>query len=252
MSKTCFLAFCALCLAMQAAISTAAPEQKTVAFDASVKVEVDATGKAITIQAPEALPESVRAVIEKRVAAWQYEPATRNGAAMPSTTYVRVGVCAVPGSDDNHVKVGVDFKGNGPRVVNALGLLPRPMYPGKAYQMRVEGAFEVTIAVKPQGMADIESITALKQGGQAKGEFEAALRSWVDRLTFEPEIVAGRPITTRLRIPVDFTLSRAPSPVQSERENLKKSECMAAAGSSRSLDVVVLDSPVKVITAPSG
>lgn len=252
MNKSYLFALCAMCLTMQAAIAAAASEQKAVAFDASVKVDVDATGKPVAIRAPEVLSRAVRDLIEKRVASWQYEPATKNGTAVSSTTYVRVGVCALPGSDDDHVKVGIDFKGNGPRVVNSLGVLPPPIYPGKAYQMRAEGAFEVILAVQPKGTAGIESIKTLKQVQKAKGQFEFALRSWADQLSFEPEIVAGHPVTTRIRIPVDFSLSSAPSPAQWEREKRKKSECMAAAGSTHGLDAVALDSPVKVTPPASG
>ena len=93
----------------------AADDKRVVAFNASVRVEVDAAGKPVKVEAPADLPEAIRGYIEKRVASWQYQPAKVAGVARPAVTYVAVNACAVPVSEG--FRLGLDFDGNGPRRV---------------------------------------------------------------------------------------------------------------------------------------
>ena len=64
-------------------------EKKVVAFNASVRVEVDAAGKPVKVEAPADLPEAIRGYIETRVASWQYQPAKADGAPASAVTYRR-------------------------------------------------------------------------------------------------------------------------------------------------------------------
>ena len=92
-----------------------------VAFPASVRVDVDASGRPVKVEAPADLPEPIRAFIEKRVATWHYSPAMVAGVPQAGTTYVRVGACAVPEGDQ--YRLAIDYKGNGPRFADGKPLV---------------------------------------------------------------------------------------------------------------------------------
>jgi hypothetical protein len=55
------------------------PAAKVVTFSASVRIDVDATGKLVKIEASGDVPEAIRNYIEKRVATWQYAPPRKRG-----------------------------------------------------------------------------------------------------------------------------------------------------------------------------
>ena len=125
--KTLSLCVAIACAAAQpVAAADDAADADVVAFNASVRVEVDAAGKPVRIEAPADLPEAIRAFVEKRVASWQYTPAQVAGVPQAAVTYVGVNACAV--SVGAGYRLGVDFAGNGPRTAADRTLVP-PMYP---------------------------------------------------------------------------------------------------------------------------
>lgn len=103
-------------------------DTKVVAFSASVRVDVDATGKPVKVEAPADLPDVIRSYIEKRVATWQYQPAKQDGQPVAATTYVGINACAVPA--EGGYRLGLDFNGNGPRNAGDQRLKP-PLYPNE-------------------------------------------------------------------------------------------------------------------------
>ena len=132
------------CIAVYAGLLGAAPVQAAepaqakadvVAFNASVRVEVDAAGKPVKVEASQDLPKPIREFVEKRVASWQYLPASINGVPQPATTYVGVSACAVPVAEG--YRLGVDFNGNGPRTASDRPLVG-PMYPPLAQRSGTE------------------------------------------------------------------------------------------------------------------
>ena len=154
-----------------------------VAFNASVRVDVDASGKPVKVEAPADLPDSIRSFIEKRVASWQYQPAKAAGVPVGATTYVKVGACAIPDATSGGYKLGVDFKGNGPRLVSASGNLPPPQYPIEALRKSVTGTYIVNYSIQPDGSTQVGDIKLadgsnyrLKQGGYAVTDLHAQYR----------------------------------------------------------------------------
>lgn len=243
-----------LVLAAGASAAPAAPD--VVAFNAAVKVVVDSHGRPTLVQAPQDLPAAVRGAIEKRVASWQYSVGTRNGVAVPATTYVFVGACALPTADGEGYRLGVDFKGNGPRVNGRFGTLPPPGYPMDMNRRGIGGIFLVDMRIGKDGRVTPESIKP-EQPDHAVGErtFESALRAWVASLHYDPETVAGEAIATTIRVPVEFVSYKSGGPSRIERDlkqkALQQSECRLAGAAQPALQAVALDSPVKVMPSPA-
>ena len=228
-------------------------KEQLVAFHASVRVDVDASGQPVSVQAPETLPVVVRSALEQRIARWGFEPARRAGVAMASTTYVMVGACAHP--DGDGIRLGVDFKGNGPRLLTPFHRMVPPPYPAEAGRRMAEGAFKVNYAVLPDGSTKVVSVDVEDESEKSlrghRKTFEKSLMKWAVGLRYEPEQVGGAPVTTQQSVSVVYSVSRrlGKLPVPMRRPE-QSQECQEAAGPG--LLPVALDSPVKVTPRPAG
>ena len=232
---------------------------KLVTFNASVRVDVDATGKPVTVQAPQDLPLAIRNYIEKRVAMWQYEPARQDGVAVPATTFVSVGACAIPNSAGTSFSMGLDFKGNGPGVISASGHVPPPPYPINLLQQGAQGAFTVSFTVLPDGTTRLDQVESVDGSGRYVKSFRPALKSWIEKVHYLPEIVGGKSVPTRISFPVEFMLMRGGADPAWRKHYLAElqarasvtNECRLAAGASYESFPIALDSPVRVTPTPA-
>lgn len=251
----CIAIACALASPATAADGAAKPD--VVAFNATVRVDVDAAGKPVKVEAPADLPESIRAFIEKRVASWQYEPAKANGAPASAVTFVRVGACAIPAG--NGYRMGLDFKGNGPGLVDAgPWFIPPPQYPKEMRRRGAEGTFKVTYAIQADGTTSIASIEPIEGTGHRNvNAFRSVLTDWIEDMRYQPEQVAGMPVTTEMSFPVSFVLSSSGPRTNAEyRKELEaramtSKECIAASAPTGPLPIAT-NSPVKVTPVPAG
>ena len=247
----------AMCVMAPAAAADDAGKSGVVAFNASVRVDVDANGRPVKVEAPADLPESIRSFIEKRVASWQYQPAKQGGVATSAVTFVRVGACAIPAAGG--YRMGLDFKGNGPALVDAgPWFMPPPRYPTEMMRRGAEGTFVVNYAIQADGTTKIASIDPAD--GTSKRDFKgfrSALTDWIEGLHYQPEQVGGTPVATEMSFPVSFTLSNARGPrtqasyrQQLEARALESKECIAATQPTGPLPIAT-NSPVKVIPTPA-
>ena len=248
-----------LCLALALAFPAAVPAigaedtpSNVVAFHASVRVDVDASGKPVKVEAPADLPDAIRAFVEKRVASWQYQPAKLAGVPQAATTYVAVNACAVPVAQG--YRLGIDFNGNGARVADGKPI-PPPLYPGAARRSGIEAEYTLILGIETDGQVVIDQIEkADVSNRRGAGEFEAALRRWVKLLRFEPEIVAGSPVRGQVRMPVDFMLfddgdRRALLDALQDKAKASR-ECQIASGSNDTRPVA-MSPAVTVIPSPA-
>lgn len=235
---------------------------RVVAFNASVKVEVDATGRPVKVEAPAALPEAIRRSIEKRVATWQYQPAKQGGVAVPATTYVSVGACAIPTPAGNGFALGIDYKGNGPRLVSDADRMTPPPYPHDALIAGISGVYRVSYAIQPDGSTRIEDVVQLEgAGGRYLKSFRKTLSQWAQGMRYDPEVVNGTPVATTMSFPVVFRLQddtgsrsewRDRYQAELQARAISSKECMAASAVPDGLQPVARNSPVQVIPAPAG
>ena len=258
--KTPMLCVAIACMAASPAIAADDPAKPdVVAFNASVRVEVDAAGKPVKVEAPADLPVAIRAFIEKRVASWQYEPAKVDGVPAPAVTFVKVGACAIPAAEG--YRLGLDFKGNGPALVSqGPWFIPPPDYPFELRRPGAEGTFRVTYSIQADGTTRLASIEPMEGTlGRFVKPFRATLTSWIEGMRYQPEQVGGRPVSTEMRFPVSFMLSSAKSGPRSndeyreqlEARALESKECVAASGPGGPLPIAT-NSPVKVTPIPAG
>lgn len=244
----------AMGMAMVAAMpSTAADDKRVVAFNASVRVEVDADGKPMKVEAPADLPDAIRGYIEQRVASWQYQPAKVDGVPQAAVTYVSVNACAVP--VDQGFRLGLDFDGNGVRVAGGAWLRP-PEYPMAAIHGGTEASFDLVVDVQSDGRATLGKIDKAEVAGRSGAkEFEPLLRRWVKTLRFDPELVAGHPVNGQVRIPVDFILrdlgDRKALLDELEAKAKTSRECQMAATGDAVLKPVALQPSVTVVPIPA-
>lgn len=228
-------------------------ERDVVTFQASVKVDVDAAGKPVKVEAPGDLPAEIRGYIEQRVASWQYQPARLEGVPQASTTYVSVNACAMPVAEG--YRLGVDFDGNGPRRAGDRALAP-PVYPIQAEVGGTEADFTLILAVDDQGKARIEEVERADISGRAgRTTFRPELERWVRRIRFDPEIVASKAVPSLVRMQVTFVL-RDPGDRKALRNELQAKamasrECQLASDGG-GIKPVALEPAVTVIPRPAG
>lgn len=227
--------------------------KRVVAFNASVRVEVDAAGKPVKVEAPADLPQAIRSYLETRVGSWQYLPAKVGGIPQAGVTYVGVHACAVPMGEQ--YRLGVDFAGNGVRY-SGDQRIPPPRYPAKAKKSRTEAVFVLILGIEADGHAKLDQVEhASFSDRRGSREFEPELRRWAQTLRFDPELVAGKPVRGQVRVPVKFSSGSVPDRqelVDELQAKFKASrECQVAAGEA-GLKPVAISPAVTVIPSPAG
>lgn len=234
-------------------LQAAEPTPGPIMFRTSVLVDVDASGKPIKVEALQDLPVPIRNLIEKRVASWQYQPASIAGVPQPATTYVNVNACAVPTTGG--YRMGLDFDDNGPRILNVKQVGP-PDYPHTARNAGTEAAFSLILDIGANGHAELSSIEKADfNGGIGRQEFAPILRRWAKGLRFDVERLAGKPVSSQVRMPVDFVMGNRSTRAERITEFLAKAsasrECQMAQGADP-MRPVALDAVVKVTPVPAG
>ena len=208
-----------------------------VVFSSDARVEVDAAGNVIDVREDPALPAEIGQALGAKVRGWKFDPPVRDGVTVGGVTYVRLGACAAP-AEGGAYRLAFQYNGNGPLKRDFVPL----RYPKEALTTGVEGNFEVTYRVEPDGTAIVE---AIKGPRRELKYFKATLETWIETAAYEPELVGGQAVATRLSVPVEFNLvdrgERAP-----QQDHRERSSCQAALGKAADQDrTVALDSPFK-------
>lgn len=219
--------FCALTLSAHATNITAKAVRKTVEASMQVTGEItiapDGSVKSYHIEKYEALPADVKRLLDLYVPKWSFVPIVRKGQPVTMQAKMGIQVVARPAKEGAGVEVlirdTVFEDPNAPVTVVARKLAP-PTYPMDAAGAGVSGTVYVVLRLNPDGtVAEVHA----EQVNMTVVASENELRQWRDRLakvavnkakrwTFEvlPGQLAKRgPIS--VRVPVDFTLSRADS-----------------------------------------
>lgn len=236
-------AFAALTVLATSAVA-AEPVSKPVAFHTWARVSLDAAGQPTSIEPSPELPEAVREYLRARVAQWHFSPPMRDGKTGSAVTFVRLGACALPEPGGGY-RLGVDLKGNGPRYASA-GIMVPPIYPRSDMRRGREASMRVSYLVEPDGSTRFERVEFTDGRPHRDDSFEDAARDWVEQMHYEPEVLAGQPVRTRVEVPVTFTLG-APSRHSRAASVLASEECQLAAGAAPAgLQPLAMDSPVQV------
>lgn len=223
-----------------------------VIFPAAAKVWVNAAGVPVKVEVSEQTPEAVRAYVAKEVSAWRFEPPTINSVASEGITYLSLGVCAVETEQPGAFRLALEYRGNGPGNPANSPSLPAPSYPDGAGSRGIMGTWYVDYTIGADGRATVDTIRPEKSGQRGREYFRPALKQWIEQFVFLPEQVAGKPVSTRSGVRVNFSMggtSKQQTQLRAAALEAKNSDaCLVAKkAAGDTLAPVALDSPFKLL-----
>lgn len=189
-------------------VSAAGAKDATpVTFTTTARVEVDANGKLVKVEAAQDLPEPVRAYVEQQVSQWKFAPNEREGVAGNATTWVTLGACALPQENGTYA-MGIAYGGNGPRIAGGgKWHAPPDLFP-IVVRSQLEGSANVNFIVNPDGTAKFVSTDGLSDG-RLRNEMTRVFKRWIADYRFDPEEIGGAPVRTRATITLSFVSGSA-------------------------------------------
>jgi hypothetical protein len=123
-----------------------------------------------------------------------------------------------------------------------------PAYPVDLERRGVGSKWAVDYTVRADGTGKVDAMKLTAGGGgRSDGNFRKAISEWIEGMQFQPEMLDGQPIDTRLQAKVDFVLDSAPRSAR-DRENAGSDACKVAIAARDDDDrTVAIDSPFKPI-----
>jgi TonB family protein len=193
-----FLALAATLLAV-ACPGTAADEPRTTTLHAVLAVEVDASGRAVSIEPADKPSRALIEYLRPEIAQWEFEPGRIDGVAVTTRTSITLSLEARELDDDYSLRiVGA---GTGPRYDAAKP----PRYPENSLRRREVGEVLVRVDVSAEGLPESVAIERSNAGERLEKAALAAVRAW----TFIPESVGGKPVPATVLAPINFCIDRA-------------------------------------------
>ncbi len=168
-----------------------------------VGTDVDANGHITATQVDADVPASIADVLASAVKQWKFVPARHDGHPVPAHTFIRAKLQAVPDSD-GHDELRIEFLGNGPKLDKTN---PTPRYPLDAARANEPAFVFLDAMVQPDGSLADMTVRSQFAHWPVRPSFEHAVLAAAKHWHATPERVDGQPVATRMRIPVNFTLS---------------------------------------------
>lgn len=222
-----------------AALAAGPAEEELVVFQTRAAVSIDAMGRPTDIQLPEQLPEVVASFVRNQITQWRFVPPDIDGPPRAGKTYLTLGACAAPVPEG--YQLAIDYKGAGPGAWRPDGRSPPPQYPVEAIKQQAGGSGLVQFVVEPDGSATLETVEF--KPARSRRLFQQAIEDWVEQLRFMPEEVDGKPVRTRMRMPLHF--ERRLRGTVAANAKVDKPECMALMKQGDDQRPVALDSPFR-------
>ena len=244
-SRRNLLAWGAVLAMTVAANANAASELQPVALTTTVRVEVGTDGLVTDAVADGKLPPVLLQAVARDARALRFQ-IPKDGAFSSGVTFVQMRVCLAPVGQD--LSVATQYLSNGPR----RQMETTPRYPIDAARRGKGGDFKVVMQVAADGAATVESISNL-DGGEMPAAFAGSIREWVASLRYEPELVSGQPVATRVEMPLEFRMLGKQTSLAAELDRQKQeaamsSVCQRAMGDRAPAPVpVALDSPFVLV-----
>lgn len=167
-----------------------------------IAVDIDAQGvaKNVTPQG-NALTAEMAKAISQTVSGWSFQTPVVNGKPATAHTYLEVQAETRKSGDKLDVRFG--YLGNGP----LLGTIA-PRYPD-GMRGPIEAALVYTATVNPDGrITNVQLESALTTGGKPAAPFNHSVENALAKLRAQPITVDGAPISSRIRLPISFTVHR--------------------------------------------
>lgn len=179
--------------------AVAAPAESS-NFSLTYALDLDSSGSIVALR-PMASPDlpALEAAVENEVRNWTFKAAEVDGSAVPTRTYLRLGIKA-PGMDASQARIVSATTGP------AIASMDSPGYPAAALR-RGDGGL-VVLKLKIDAKGTVRRVVALP-GSSPDRQFneaaESAARSW----RFLPEHANGKPVAGTVMIPVCFKAQSA-------------------------------------------
>ena len=202
MRRTWWLALVPLCLASPAAFASSPPGGYSSRVEIGALLSLDAQGNQVGPARIEDVPGKARPLVESALAALRFEPARRDGVAVPSEVAVALTLKA------KGLAPFTEYEVVNPRVGPLVADLPR--YPGPA-MMAGQGALlmvriECGVAAgEPTRQAEVvDSAFIGRNAGRNKEAFHAAATAAFRRSCQWVETIDGQPLVSIFHRPVRF------------------------------------------------
>jgi len=231
-------------------------KEQLILFGTQVRVEVDAQGHVGTVTPDPALSPPVAKAVQELVSGWRFDPPARDGHVAGGVTFLQLAACAVPVGGSYQFAVALYSSGparSGP---------PAPLIPVRMLRAGRSLSFKLNYRVLPDGTAQIDDIVFVNGGNPGDHRIiRESVQSWFRASKFEPEQLDGKPVATRMSLPIAFesgqriyssrSAAQAASAKQHQERALEHPSCKAAMAANRSEDrQIALDSPFQL--APGG
>lgn len=159
------------------------------------------------------LPEALAQRVEQATLNWKFQPITLAGIPVTGRTWATAYLRFAERKDGN-VDVALQYLGNGPFMQHEV--LPRP--PVVMLRQMATGILDVEYVVEPDGSVDhIQALKAFGKVALYQGVFEQAVRKAFSASKGLPLLIDGKPVATRMRIPVTFFVGDGTADFDRER-----------------------------------
>jgi TonB family protein len=171
------------------------------ARDASIQVAADVTVSADGVATPgEFVPEVPAALqlrLQDRVRSWSFEPAKRDGKPVAAQSGIVLQLRMHEAGEK--VSFVIEDAWMAPRTLTMVA----PVYPVDAVRHRRQGDVRLEAIVDPSGVARSVRVATPSEWAQLDRAATRAVEQW----RFQPEVVDGTPISTRVLVPISFRIS---------------------------------------------
>lgn len=176
--------------------------KKPIVLSTDARVEIDAEGKPVKVEASQDLPDGVREFVERQLSQWKFERIERDGVAGNAVTWISLHACALPQENGTYV-MGTAYGGHGPRLADgAKWRAPADLFPIVA-RSGADGHANVNFIVHADGTARFDSIDGMTNL-HLRRQMTPVFTRWIANNRFDPEEVGGKAVATRSTVPVRF------------------------------------------------
>jgi len=171
-------------------------------FNLTYALDLDRDGTIVALE-PTASPDLplIEAMVEAQVRQWTFRPADVDGVAVPTRTYLRLGIAA-PGMDPALTRIV--SAATGP----AISSMTSPGFPAEALRRGDGGVVVLKLKIDAKGA--VRRVVAVSSSSTRR-DFTEAAEATAGSWRFLPELADGKPVAGTVLIPVCFKAS-SPEP----------------------------------------
>jgi hypothetical protein len=223
-----------------------------VLFSTQARVEIDSQGKVTNVTPDPTLSPAISKAIQQTVGSWQFAPPARAGRVGGGVTYLSLSACAA--LENGTYRLAVDLLGSGPSWKG-----PAPTFPAQIMRAGRSVSLRLDYRVLADGTGQIDDVVFTK-GSTSSDEraLRESMRKWIRASKFQPEILDGVPLVTRVSSTMNFvsekrtypSLSAAQSATEKgQRESAAaNATCKTAMEAARGADrQIAVDSPFQLL-----